>query len=276
MTIKNFMNFYGTKLRKATDIDIIKWINYRENQNISMRTVDNNRTQLGIFYQYLKDTDKIKINPVKLVGNIKYNKNIRQPSASSIASTDLLIVQQTDGTKKATIKETVTAVTDTSPVNGSSNLITSNAVYGVKSEADANRLMFAPVESTSIASKAYNIGDYLVYNGLLYKVTVAIIQSGAINPGVNCVATTVSEQIKTNANDIITTNNKIELHSAVLTAGSTSVDISDSSITTDLCFDLYVSIFRVSPTAVNVETGKVTFTFDAQESDMTVAIAIRR
>ena len=43
--------------------------------------------------------------------------------------------------KKATIKETVTAVTDTSPVNGSSNLITSNAVYGVKSEADANRLM---------------------------------------------------------------------------------------------------------------------------------------
>lgn len=57
------------------------------------------------------------------------------PSASSIASTDLLIVQQTDGTKKATIKETVTAVTDTSPVNGSSNLITSNAVYGVKSEA---------------------------------------------------------------------------------------------------------------------------------------------
>jgi hypothetical protein len=57
------------------------------------------------------------------------------------------------------------------------------------------RGLTATVEATSTASKAYAIGAYFVYNGLLYKCTVAIAQGGTITPGTNCTATTAGAEI---------------------------------------------------------------------------------
>lgn len=50
----------------------------------------------------------------------------------------------------------------------------------------------ATVENTNTASRAYRVGEYLCYNGLLYRVTVAIASGESISPGTNCAATTVS------------------------------------------------------------------------------------
>lgn len=58
---------------------------------------------------------------------------------------------------------------------------------------------FATVEVTNTASKAYVIGDYLVYNNKFYKVTAAIAKGGTITPGTNVTQTTVGAEISRNA-----------------------------------------------------------------------------
>lgn len=55
---------------------------------------------------------------------------------------------------------------------------------------------FATVEYTSTASKAYAVGDYLVYDNMFYLVTDDIAQGDTIVPGTNVVKTTVGDEIK--------------------------------------------------------------------------------
>lgn len=54
---------------------------------------------------------------------------------------------------------------------------------------------FASVEYTDTASKAYAVGDYLVYDSKFYKVTSAISQGDTIVPDTNVVKTTVGEEL---------------------------------------------------------------------------------
>ena len=55
--------------------------------------------------------------------------------------------------------------------------------------------MLATVEPTSTASKAYSVGDLLVYGGKLYKVTSQIASGATIIPGSNVEQTTVENQL---------------------------------------------------------------------------------
>jgi hypothetical protein len=65
---------------------------------------------------------------------------------------------------------------------------------------------FATYQSTLTASKAYKVGEYLTYNGYLYRVTTAIASGGTITPapgttptpGTNCVQTTVGDEVSNN------------------------------------------------------------------------------
>ena len=59
-----------------------------------------------------------------------------------------------------------------------------------------------------------------------------------------------------------------------LTAGSTSITLSDSSIETTSTIDFYTNEFGVNPTAVSVSTGSVTLTFEAQSTDLGVKIRV--
>ena len=65
----------------------------------------------------------------------------------------------------------------------------------------------------------------------------------------------------------------IEL-TGTLTAGSTTLTISDASITTNSVIDYYTDIFGVNPTNAVVATGSVTLTFDAQQSDLHVKVRV--
>lgn len=80
---------------------------------------------------------------------------------------------------------------------------TADQVYheetGMSAAAELSALQgsLATVETTSTASRAYAVGEYLVYTGVLYKVTVAIASGGTITPGTNCTAATVGDQLNT-------------------------------------------------------------------------------
>lgn len=70
-------------------------------------------------------------------------------------------------------------------------IITDAATSSIDLDA---RGMIATIEGAT-ASKAYAVGDYLVYNGKLYKVTAAIAQGNALTVGGNIAATTVGGEI---------------------------------------------------------------------------------
>lgn len=63
---------------------------------------------------------------------------------------------------------------------------------------------------------------------------------------------------------------------ATLTAGSTSLMISDSNITANALIDVFTSDFDIIPTAVTTddENHTITLTFDEQASDVDVAVLI--
>lgn len=68
-------------------------------------------------------------------------------------------------------------------------------------------------------------------------------------------------------------NAYIEL-TGTLTAGETTITLTDDSITTGRKFDFYTSIYGVSPTNVTVADGNITLEFDAQETDMNVEVRV--
>lgn len=59
-----------------------------------------------------------------------------------------------------------------------------------------------------------------------------------------------------------------------LTAGTTSVTLSNASITTSSTLDFFTDQFGVNPTNVSVSTGSVTLTFEAQASNVGVKVRI--
>lgn len=65
----------------------------------------------------------------------------------------------------------------------------------LKSAITQDQAMIATVEATATASKNYSVGDLLVYDGKLYKVTSAIATGATIIVGSNVTQTTVEDQL---------------------------------------------------------------------------------
>ena len=117
---------------------------------------------------------------------------------------------------------------------------------------------FATVETTGAASRAYKVGEYLTYNGHLYRVTTAISSGGAITPGTNVVQTTVGAEI---ANRVLWWQSK----SIASTGGSsgTLLTITDPAITADHVMDKCV---LANP---SVLTSDITCTTSAGQAVLT-------
>ena len=62
-------------------------------------------------------------------------------------------------------------------------------------DAKANTSTLATVESTSTASQAYSVGDYLVLNGQLYEVIADIDSGETLTVGTNISATNVGDEL---------------------------------------------------------------------------------
>ena len=59
-----------------------------------------------------------------------------------------------------------------------------------------------------------------------------------------------------------------------LTAGNTSITLSDASATPTSTIDYYTDYFGVNPVGVSVSTGSVTLTFEAQDIDLGVKVRV--
>ena len=59
-----------------------------------------------------------------------------------------------------------------------------------------------------------------------------------------------------------------------LTAGQTSLTLSDAAITTSSTVDVYTDTYGVNPTAISVANGSVTLTFDEQAADLGVKVRV--
>lgn len=55
--------------------------------------------------------------------------------------------------------------------------------------------LIAPLQENNKAAKNYEVGEYLIFGGVLYKVTAAIAKDGTITAGTNIEATTVMAEI---------------------------------------------------------------------------------
>ena len=75
-----------------------------------------------------------------------------------------------------------------------------NDVNGRLTQVQSQIVPTASIEIGATASKAYNVGDFLVKDGSLYKVTNAIVKDDALTVGTNIVMTTVGGELSENSN----------------------------------------------------------------------------
>ena len=84
----------------------------------------------------------------------------------------------------------------------------------------------------------------------------------------------------TNINNLTTrvTNVETELGvelTSTLAAGSTSLTLTNSRITTDSTVDIYSSVYGVNPKTVTFNTGSITLEFKAQETDVNIKVVVK-
>ena len=70
-------------------------------------------------------------------------------------------------------------------------------------------------------------------------------------------------------------DSKEKVLTGTLTAGSTSLTLSDSAITSNNMIDVYTDTFGVNPTNVTVSTGSITLTFAAQQSNLGIKVVVK-
>lgn len=86
--------------------------------------------------------------------------------------------------------------------------------------------------------------------------------------------------LNTSDDTIVGAINELEARSTytevtgTLTTGSTSITLSDASITTTSTIDIYTDVFGIQPTNAVVATGSITLTFLAQASDIIVKVRV--
>ena len=126
---------------------------------------------------------------------------------------------------------------------------------------------YATVEASSTASKAYKVGEHLILNNILYRVTVAIASGGTITPNTNCVQTTVGDEI---ANDTLffkdrsvsaMTGNILVINDDRITADHVLTECvwgNSSYITTDVTWTTTAGSLTLNGTATAATTATVT------------------
>ena len=85
------------------------------------------------------------------------------------------------------------------------------------------RGMIAGTETTSVASKAYSVGDYLIYNNTLYRVTLSIAQGDTISDDVstgNVTSVELGAEIKRVENEL-----KVHVVNGTISTSGTSVTV---------------------------------------------------
>ena len=85
----------------------------------------------------------------------------------------------------------------------SNNAARSGDVYDKIEEIQSQIVPTASIDSGATASKTYNVGDFLVKEGILYKVTKDIAKYDALTVGTNIDMTTVSSELNSISGNLL-------------------------------------------------------------------------
>jgi len=157
--------------------------------------------ELGIEYAVLRPSNSTNMKYIKInsAGALHYSANgtTWKPIATQASG---LVTEDTPTTLTGVLTgdgSNVGAATPSSvPASGGTALATTGAAYAAQENAKAAAAqLVAPVEASSTASRAYAVGEYFVFSGVLRRCTAAIAAGGTIAVGTNCVSTSVGEQL---------------------------------------------------------------------------------
>lgn len=119
-------------------------------------------------------------------------------------------------------------------------------------------------------TETYNTGDYVFYQNAFYKCN---------DDGVTGTWDSTKWDVTTVADELVNgggggSGASWKDVTGTLTAGSTSITLSDASISSSSTVDIYTDVFGVNPTNVVVSAGSVALTFEAQQSNIGVKVRI--
>ena len=147
------------------------------------------------------------------------------------------------------------------------------AFDGSGNEVNAQTLLnnilgnFATIQNTSTASQNYAVGSYIIFNGLLYRVTTAISSGGTITVGTNVTQTNVGDVIKNktlffpNKDVTATTGNILVLNDSRITADHIVTEVvwgNSSYITSDVTWTTAAGSLTLNGTCTTATTVTVT------------------
>lgn len=136
---------------------------------------------------------------------------------------------------------------------------TSKTLIGAINEVNKDKNVSDAYDDTA----TYDVGDYCIYNSVLYKCNTAIAVAESFTPA-KWTATTVAKELE---------DNKIIL-TGTLTAGQTTLTFTDASIQNDSWLTLAPENVILYPTGVTTTTGSVTYTFAAQQNDVVFQLRV--
>lgn len=136
--------------------------------------------------------------------------------------------------------------------------------------------------ATNMSAKRYyqNIDDRINANIPEVPVKSISFNDTPVNPdaqgnvAINY-AYTISSAEKEDIADMVQADMEAVELTGTLTAGQTSLTLSDEAISTNSIIDIYVDKWGVSPANVTTTTGSITMTFTAQASNMSVKVIVR-
>lgn len=219
-----------------------------------------------------------EVGSTGLTGRITTLENDVDSIESTIGSVELPTTAQTLTGAISELK----GVNDTQNTNIASNLALINQVAG--GVEGVSQLAYT-IANVYDSTATYAVGDYCIQANTLYKCTTAIAVGEAFDSSKWTSVKVMDEMPSgggggttyTAGTGIDITSNVISIAdplTTTLTAGSTSVTISDAAITANSVLLPVASVWGVTPTAVTPSNGSVTMTFAAQDSDITVGVMI--
>lgn len=163
------------------------------------------------------------------------------------------------------------------------------------------------IGSTYDSTSTYAVGDYVIYDSKLYVCTTAITSPETWN-GLHWQQTTIITVLETLSSSVsgkmdknnptgtgnltmsgdVVINGNVSLSTKVsaydqsigktltgtLTAGLTTLTLSDAAIVTGSTIDIYTDIYDVKPATVTVDTGSITLVFNTQSVNLTVKVRV--
>ena len=135
-------------------------------------------------------------------------------------------------------------------------------------------IVVVTINSTTVPTTDYTVsGNDITFNTAPTSGAAISITYTTDNPGYGASKLPTSNAVLSYIADNITPRLGVDL-GGTLTAGSTSLTISSSYITTGSMLEIYTDVYGLQPTNVAVTTGQVVLTFTAQGVDLNIKVKV--